>query len=316
VFALFDLDGFKAYNDRFGHVAGDTLLAHLGRRLERAIAGVGSAYRPGGDEFCVLLDGNPEDADIRIAAALRALSADGEGFTVTATHGQVVIPAEADTPTHAMRLADDRMYAQKGTRPGSAGPQTRDVLLGLLRERQPDLHRHLREVGRLAVAVGRRFGMDTEQLDELRRAAELHDIGKAAIPDEILNRPGRLNDEEWEFLRRHTIVGERILAAAPALAPVATIVRSSHERWDGGGYPDGRAGEAISLGSRIVFVCDAFEAMTSDRPYCRARSPEEAIAELRRGAGTQFDPRIVDAFVPAWREAARDQRAATAPGAT
>ncbi|MBV8220835.1 MAG: diguanylate cyclase [Solirubrobacterales bacterium] len=304
VFVMFDLDGFKAYNDRFGHLAGDTLLAHLGRRLEAATGRVGSAFRPGGDEFCVLLDVNPAEADMHVAAALAALSAEGEGFAVTASYGMVAIPSEADTPTLALRLADDRMYAQKEVRTGSAGHQTHDVLLGLLRERQPELHHHLCEVGRLAVVTGRRLGMTNEELDELRRAAELHDIGKAAIPDAILNKPGPLTDEEWDFMRRHTIVGERILAAAPALVPVAALVRSSHERWDGTGYPDGRPGPRIPLGARIVFVCDAFDAMTGERPYSRARTPEEAIAELRRNAGSQFDPEVVEAFVQAWTETA------------
>jgi len=180
--------------------------------------------------------------------------------------------------------------------------QTRDVLLALLHERQPELHQHLCRVGRLAAIIGRRLGMEAGELEELRRAAELHDIGKAAIPDSILNKAGPLSDEEWTFMLRHTIAGERILANAPALIPVARIVRSSNERWDGTGYPDGLAGESIPLGSRIVFVCDAFDAMTSDRPYYPARGAEEAIAELERGSGTQFDPGVVEAFIQSWQD--------------
>jgi two-component system, cell cycle response regulator len=174
------------------------------------------------------------------------------------------------------------------------------VLLGLLREREPDLHDHVCEVGRLASLVGRRMRLSAEQLDELRRAAELHDVGKAAIPDAILNKPGPLDDHEWQFMRRHTLVGERILAAAPALAPVGEIVRSSHERWDGAGYPDGLADAEIPVGARIVHVCDAYHAMTADRPYSPAKAPEGALAELIRCAGTQFDPAVVEAFVEAF----------------
>jgi diguanylate cyclase (GGDEF)-like protein len=302
IFVMFDLDGFKAYNDRFGHLAGDTLLGHLGHRLQAAVSCAGTAYRPGGDEFCVLLRRDLTNVETYISEALAALSASGDGFWVAASHGKVAIPSEARTPTQALRLADDRMYAEKGARWGSAPDHTHDVLLGFLRERQPELHHHLCEVGRLAVVTGSKLGMSAEQLDEVRRAAELHDIGKAAVPDAILNKPGPLTDEEWTFMHRHTVVGERILAAAPALAPVAELVRLSHERWDGGGYPDGRAGDAIPLGARIVFVCDAFDAMTSDRPYSGARTPDEAIAELQRTAGSQFDPRVVDAFIDAWRE--------------
>ena len=180
--------------------------------------------------------------------------------------------------------------------------QTRDVLLALLRERQPDLHRHLCRVGRLSTVLGRRLGLDDDALEELRRAADLHDIGKAAIPDAILNKPGPLTDEEWTFMFRHTIAGERILSTAPDLIPVAKIVRSINERWDGTGYPDGLAGEAIPLGSRIIFVCDAFDAMTSERPYYRARGTDEALGELTRGAGTQFDRQVVEAFIECWQD--------------
>jgi HD-GYP domain-containing protein (c-di-GMP phosphodiesterase class II) len=122
------------------------------------------------------------------------------------------------------------------------------------------------------------------------------------VPDSILGKPGPLREDEWAFMRRHTLVGERILAAAPALVPVAEIVRSSHERWDGKGYPDRLAGARIPLGARIVSVCDAFEAMTSDRPYAHAKTPLEALDELRRHAGTQFDPDVVREFVLAFQE--------------
>ncbi len=126
------------------------------------------------------------------------------------------------------------------------------MLLRILREREPDMHAHLVGVAELALAVARELGMSGEELDELARAAELHDIGKIAIPEEILHKPGELDPDEWAFVRRHPIIGERILGAAPALRPVARLVRSTHERWDGGGYPDGLAGDAIPLGARIV----------------------------------------------------------------
>jgi len=301
VLVMFDLDGFKLYNDAFGHLAGDTLLAHFGRRLTAAVGGAGAAYRPGGDEFCVLLH-DVDHADLHVAAALAALSAEGEGFSITASHGRVAIPRETATPTQALRVADDRMYAHKGGRRGAAREQTHNVLLRLMRERQPDLHEHVRKVGRLAEMVARRMGVDEAMLADVRQAAELHDIGKAAIPESILDKPGPLSPDEWTFMRRHTILGERILAAAPALITVAGLVRSSHERWDGSGYPDGMAGESIPLGARIVAVCDAFDAMTTKRSYTRPKTPEQAIAELCRVSGAQFDPQVVETFVAAWAE--------------
>ena len=176
------------------------------------------------------------------------------------------------------------------------------MLLSTLREREPDLHAHITGVAETAVAAARQLGMTPEQIDEVRRAAELHDVGKIAIPDAILQKRGPLDDEEWSFMRRHTIIGERILAAAPALAPVATLVRSGHERWDGAGYPDGMAGEEIPLGARVVCVCDAYDAMVSERPYREALSPAAALEELHRCAGSQFDPRVVEAFAAALAE--------------
>jgi two-component system cell cycle response regulator len=293
---LFDLDGFKEYNDAFGHPAGDELLVRLAARLGDAVVSGGEAYRLGGDEFCVLVSPGSDGIDPILTACTAALHERGEGFEVTSSFGVVVLPEEADTPTLALQLADRRMYARKGERRMSASRQSRDVLLRTLSERRPDLHVRLRDIGELALAVGRDLHMGPEGLDEVARAAELHDIGKIAVPDAILDKPGPLDPVEWSFMRRHPLIGERILLAAPALRPVARLVRSSHERWDGGGYPDGLTGDEIPLGARVVAVCDAFNAMTSDRPYRESVSESAAIEELRACAGTQFDPMVVDAF--------------------
>jgi diguanylate cyclase (GGDEF)-like protein len=291
---LFDLDGFKRYNDNFGHPAGDSLLARLGRNLGRAVEPWGEAYRLGGDEFCALVRVGRDEADAVVQLTGAALSETGRGFSVGVSHGVVLLPDEASEPSLAMQIADQRLYGNKGARRRSAvGQQTRDVLLQVLQERQPDLLERLREVSELALRVGRQMSLLPEELDEMARAAELHDVGKMAVPDEILNKPGPLDHTELAFIRQHTIVGERILAAAPALSPVADLVRASHEKWDGSGYPDGLKGEEIPLASRIIAVCDAYRAMTSERPYKTAVSPEQALAELRRCAGTHFDPAVV-----------------------
>ena len=294
---LFDLNGFKGYNDTYGHPAGDALLARLGDRLVAAVGDSGRAYRLGGDEFCVLAridDGTPDQlADTAIAA----LCEHGEGFSVTTACGIAVLPDEAQDTSAALALADQRLYENKsGGRATGEPDSTREVLLQVLREREPDLHEHLHGVASLAREVARAFGLPAEELDTIVRAAELHDVGKVAVPDAILHKPARLDPAERQIIERHSEVGERILAVAPALRPVARLVRASHERWDGTGYPDGLAGEEIPLGARVVAVCDAFDAMTTDRPYQAGTDADSALEELVRNAGTQFDPAVVAVF--------------------
>ena len=294
---LFDLDGFKTYNDTYGHPAGDSLLTRMAQRLQEGLAGSATAYRMGGDEFCVLSLLECEDHDSIIHTAIDALTEHGEGFHVTASYGSVKLPVEASTATEALREADRRMYARKSLDSrSSAGRQSADVLLSILSERNQDLGVHLDEVTALAEAVAARLELSDEELAPLLQAASLHDVGKAAVPDEILDKAGPLDDAEWQFMRRHTVIGERILASAPALTRASKLVRWSHERWDGEGYPDRLAGEDIPLGSRIIAVCDAYDAMVSARPYRAPLTSVQALAELRRCAGGQFDPAVVDVF--------------------
>lgn len=308
--ALFDLDGFKHYNDTYGHPAGDTLLQRLGAKLDAHVGDGGRVYRMGGDEFCILLDDPPAELDDAAAAAARSLAEQGDGFTIACSYGAVLLPVEAADPGQALRVADQRMYARKHSRRVSAQRQSRAVLLRALAERKPDLGHHLDGVAALAEAVARRLQLSEDEVEHVRHAAELHDVGKMAIPDAILDKAGPLDPVEWEFIHRHTIIGERIVGAAPALLPVAAMVRSSHERYDGRGYPDKLKGEQIPLGARIVAVCDAFDAMIADRSYSAGIPPEDALAELDRCSGTQFDPVVVRAFAAAW--AARPQAAKAA----
>jgi HD-GYP domain-containing protein (c-di-GMP phosphodiesterase class II) len=161
---------------------------------------------------------------------------------------------------------------------------------------EPELRAHMDHVASYAAATARRLGLPGGLVDEVVQAAELHDIGKVAVPDGVLHRPAPLDEEAWALMRQHTVVGERILLRAPLPGSIAALVRASHERWDGDGYPDGLADEAIPLGARIVAVCDAYDAMVSDRTYRAGMPPEAALAELRRCAGTQFDPAVVHAF--------------------
>jgi diguanylate cyclase (GGDEF)-like protein len=301
---LFDLNGFKSYNDTFGHNAGDQLLVRLSSELLAALGPKGGVYRLGGDEFCALVTGDAAQLEALQSAARDALTEHGIGFSITASLGAASMPLEARTATSALQLADKRMYQEKAGTSPVASRQTHDVLMSILTERDPILRSHGSSVAQLANAVGNRLGQSPDALRRLTAAAELHDIGKVAVPDAILNKPGPLSDAEWAFIKTHTLLGERILAAAPALSQEAALVRSSHERWDGAGYPDGLSGDAIPLGSRIIFAADAFDTMTSTRPYKAAASSDEALAELHRCADSQFDPAVVEALDAAVRASA------------
>jgi two-component system cell cycle response regulator len=296
---LFDLNGFKNYNDGFGHGAGDLLLQRLARSLTSVLPPPAAAYRMGGDEFCVLLPaGDVGQALLRAAHAV--LHERGDGFEVSASVGSVLLPNETGDASEALRLADHRMYSNKSSsrRSGTAQEVAR-TLLSALAQRDPHLTDHMADVERLVIATARALGLPDDQIELIALGAELHDVGKVAIPETILLKPGPLTAEEWTLMHQHTVAGERILDTSPALVEVAPLVRSSHERWDGGGYPDGLAGAAIPLGSRIIAVCDSYDAMTSDRSYRRAMSEEVALAELEAGAGSQFDPKVVAAFLNA-----------------
>lgn len=293
---LFDLEGFQAYNETFGRPTGDALLGRLGHNLKRALPPEGRAYRLGGDEFGVLAQCSVGQVDAVIASALDGLIESGEGFDVSASLGSVLIPAEATTVREALQLADRRMYADTAGEGAAAGSESREVLLTAMRARQPLLFEQAVDVDNLAIAVAEELGMSAEERDEVWRAAQLREVGKMSVPDAILTKPAPLEEPEWEFIRRSPLVGERIIASAAALVPVARLVRSVGERWDGGGYPDGLRAEQIPPGSRIVAVCAAYVAMVSERPHSVAMRPARAMEELRRGAGSQFDPAAVDAF--------------------
>jgi diguanylate cyclase (GGDEF)-like protein len=304
--AFFDLDGFKNYNDTYGHPAGDALLRRLARNLMASMPTEAEAYRMGGDEFCALIPWHGDtDVAVVVAPACEALVEQGEGFSVKTSWGHAIVPVEASTASHALSIADHRLYEDKTSGRVSAQRQSHQVLKRVLEQRDHMLGIHVDDVAALAERTARDLGLDDKELERVVLAAELHDIGKSAIPDAILFKPGPLDPEEWEFMQRHTVIGERILAGASSLMAIAHVVRSSHERFDGKGYPDGLAGEAIPVAARIVFVCDAFDAMTSDRTYKSAISAESAIAELRACAGTQFDPAVVDAFVRAFERSPR-----------
>jgi len=294
---FFDLNGFKSYNDSFGHLAGDALLSRLGNRLLDVVEPHGSVYRLGGDEFCALVTGRVDDPHALFQRAREALTEEGGAFTVDASAGGVEMPREARDPTAALRLADQHMYREKATSRDGAAELITAVLHAALAERHPDLGEHSEDVATDVELLARKIGLDEEAIGLIVKAGDLHDVGKLGIPDEIITNPGALSEQEWEFMRQHTVMGEKIIAAAgPSLDRIGPLVRASHERWDGKGYPDGLAGEEIPLGARIITICDSFRAMLDERVYKQAMSLEDALEELRRCAGTQFDPQLVEVF--------------------
>jgi two-component system cell cycle response regulator len=296
VVVLFDLDGFKSYNDTFGHPAGDALLEQVASALAHAGHG-GRVYRMGGDEFCLVAPIGARDADEIARQSAEALVMRGELFEITSSYGTVVVPDETTSLVDAMRLADQRLYLHKGVGRRSQTGQAIDTLVRVMQERDSMLGEHGNDVADLAGELAAELSLTQLERAQVRQAATLHDVGKLAIPDAILDKPGPLDPGEWQFMRRHSEIGERILGESPSLAAIGALVRASHERWDGSGYPDGLAGDAIPIGARIVALCDAYHAMVTTRSYRERTSHEAAVAELRRCAGTQFDPDLVAPFL-------------------
>jgi diguanylate cyclase (GGDEF)-like protein/putative nucleotidyltransferase with HDIG domain len=315
---LIDVDDFKRINDRFGHPAGDRVLSHLATRLRQT----GEAFRLGGDEFALLLPGSDESAALAAASSvvdrIAALKLEQVG-TVTVSVGVATSPQHAAERDELIRLADSALYWAKeygknqvrAYRPDvielaelkrlASGPdraarfRAAASLARAVDARDVYTGSHSQRVADLAARTARRLGLPDEDIELTRLAASLHDLGKLAIPEEILRKPGPLTEPERMVLERHPQIGFRMLESL-GVDPVADWVLHHHERWDGSGYPDGLPGDRIPLGARIIFVADAYDAMTSERVYRRRVAPEHAIAELERCAGSQFDPEIVAAL--------------------
>ena len=315
---MIDIDDFKRINDRFGHPAGDRVLSQLAARLRQS----GEAFRLGGDEFALLLPGADESAALAAASSVvdrvAALNLEPTG-AVTVSVGIATSPQHAGERDDLIGLADSALYWAKeygknrvrAYRPDvielaelkrlASGPdraarfRAAASLARAVDARDVYTGSHSQRVADLAARTARRLGLPDEEVELTRLAASLHDLGKLAIPEEILRKPGPLTEPERMVLERHPQIGFRMLESL-GVDPVADWVLHHHERWDGSGYPDGLPGDRIPLGARIIFVADAFDAMTSERVYRRRVAPQHAIAELERCAGSQFDPEIVAAL--------------------
>jgi diguanylate cyclase (GGDEF)-like protein len=311
--ALVDIDDFRSLNARRGPAAGDAALQAVAERLKGLTCVSDLIGRTGADELAVLMPGTPvggaRTCCERLIAQLEGTDIPRAGF-ITVSAG-VATHRSGSTIERLLAAAArglDRACADGGARaaarpaeggvdPFRAQAHVIEALATALVERDRYTGEHSAIVVDMAKTVAGGLGLDEVEVERIGHAALLHDIGKVGMPDRILHRPGPLAGEEWELMREHPVIGERILRAIPGMGSVARIVRHEHERFDGSGYPDGLAGQAIPLGSRIILACDAYHAMTSDRPYRAGMDHEYAVAELVRCAGSQFDPRIVAALV-------------------
>jgi diguanylate cyclase (GGDEF)-like protein/putative nucleotidyltransferase with HDIG domain len=313
--AVLDIDGFRSVNAHHGRDVGDRVLAAVGRLLAEAIRASDEASRAGADEFVVMLPettaGEAQQAFERYFLEFEALRVDDvEGIAASVgiaqwergvTSEQLLATAGARVDvarslgggraaaSDAAETADQREAAAQG-----------DVIAALaeaLLERDRYTGEHSESVVDLVESVARGLALSGSEVDHVKAAALLHDIGKVAIPDDVLNKPGPLDDDEWKVMREHPVIGERILRAIPGMGPIARIVRHEHESFDGSGYPDGVSGDAIPIGARIILACDAYHAMTSDRPYRKGMSHAEAVRELAEHAGSQFDPRVTEVLI-------------------
>jgi two-component system, cell cycle response regulator len=297
VLILLELEGLQNYGDRFGYAAGDELLRHSARSLVEAIGPLGGvAYRFGTARLAALVPYDERRRGEVILAATDSLRDREADQALGRSFGEVAIPDDAADAEVAFQLAGQRLEAHRQRQHRSARRQAHAVLMAALSARRPELRDHLRTVAYRAISLARRLGMGTAEIDDVSLAAELQDVGLLAVPEAVLEKESPLGEAETAMVNSHTADGERIIAAAPGLASVAALVRSSAERYDGSGYPDGLAGDAIPLGSRIIAVAVTFAALTEQRPYRPALGPSEALAELRRCSGTQFDPRVVEAL--------------------
>jgi diguanylate cyclase (GGDEF)-like protein/PAS domain S-box-containing protein len=295
-----DLDGLKLINDTLGHDTGDRLLCRCAEILRESLRQSDLLARIGGDEFSAILrrtdHATGESIMRRIRDKINLINQDDEAVPLGISIGIATTEGKDITLKEVYKQADDSMYRDKLYRSSSSRGKIVQSLLAALAERDYITEGHARRLEDLCRAIGEKIDLSSHQLTDLALLAQVHDLGKVGIPDQILYKPGPLNEEEWEVMRGHPEKGYRIASASPDLAGVADLILKHHERWDGSGYPLGLKGKEIPIECRIMAIIDAFDAMTNKRPYNRVKKREEALAEIKRGSGSQFDPELVTIF--------------------
>jgi diguanylate cyclase (GGDEF)-like protein/putative nucleotidyltransferase with HDIG domain len=315
---LLDLDRFKQINDAYGHAAGDAVLVETARRIRATVRAGDAVVRVGGEEFLILLAGmtRPEvlrrlGEAIRAAVAATPMDAGPALVPVTASVGAAISSPQLRAPAALLSAADRALYSAKrdgrdrvvllDDLPAGADRETdsdelriaRAMTIAACAREGVDIE-HAEAVARLSATVATRLGAPPAVVARCRLGGLLHDVGKLAVPDRVLLKPGRLDDQEWALMRGHPATGAQMVAQVPELRALAPAVRHHHERFDGHGYPDGLRADCIPLEARVIAAADAFSAMTGERPYRTARTVAEALAELRRCAGSQHDPVVIE----------------------
>ncbi|MBM7555431.1 sensor domain-containing diguanylate cyclase/phosphohydrolase [Halanaerobacter jeridensis] len=294
-----DVNGLKMVNDAFGYQAGNQLLKRIADILKKVCREEDIIARVGGDEFALLFPrtGRKDVERIQERIEWQCRNHKADPIIPSIALGTAVKTEKEQKVNKILTLAEDRMYKHKLVESNSFRNCIISSLEKSLLEKSEETENHNHRLKKYSLQIGQKLNLESDKLDELEILARLHDIGKIAIPDSILKKPGALNEEEWSKMKEHPEIGYRIAAASKDLAAIADKILSHHERWDGTGYPNGLAGEEIPLLSRIASVVDAYDAMTNDRVYRPAMDEAEAKEELINCAGTQFDPQIVDIFI-------------------
>jgi len=298
-----DINGVRLINDAFGHPAGDELIRRTGAILKDCCGRNAVVARTGGDEFCILLPntGRKECAQILLlietACQRHNASVEKQELMISLSLGASVRQTPEQDINDLENEAENNMYKHKLLASESHHNAIISSVMATMYARSQETEEHAQRLAKLSKMIGMHLNLPQKGMDDLELLSMLHDIGKIGIDDRILNKPGKLTDEEWIIMKRHPEIGYRIAMSSPELKSVAEYILYHHERWDGKGYPNGIAGENIPLFSRILAVADAYDAMTEDRVYRKALDRPKAVEEIKRNAGTQFDPRIADLFI-------------------